>query len=153
MSQRLVGFLLLVGLLTLAVLLHRSTASYPAFVQGSTASYVRFLAWSLGILCVADVLLSWWRQRGQREGEDAGKPGEMTGKRFWSLLVLLVVYSWALGPFGFFPASVVFLPVTMVAMGTRRPLSIVGTSAGILIFVYLVFVKLLGVHLPEGTLF
>ncbi len=153
MKQRLIGNLLLVGFLILAVLLYRSTASYPAFVQGSTASYVRFLALSLGVLCIADLLSFLWRQRGAGGGFDDGAPGEKIGKRFWALLVLLVVYSWALGPVGFFPASVVFLPVTMVAMGTRNPLSIVGTSAGILIFIYLVFVKLLEVQLPEGTLF
>lgn len=153
MNQRIVAFLLLVGLLTLAVLLHRSTASYPAFVQGSTASYVRFLAWTLGVLCVADLALGWWRQRGGRGGDETGKPGESNAKRFWALLVLLVAYSLALGPAGFFAASVVFLPITMLAMGSRKPVSIVGTTAGILIFVYLVFVKLLEVHLPEGSLF
>ena len=155
MNRRIVGPLLLVGFLTLAVLFYRNTASYPVFVQGSTASYVRFLALSLGILSVADLLLSLKRQRGGGGNADGGEEpaGGMNFKRFWALLILLVLYSWALGPFGFFLASVVFLPVAMFAMGSRRVVSIAGTSAGILVFTYFVFDKLLEVPLPQGTLF
>jgi len=152
MRKSVVGFVLLLGFLTLAVLLHRSTATYPSFVQGSTASYVRFLAWSLGILCAVDLLLSLRRMRRDAEAGE-GETAPRNAKRFWALLLLLAVYSWALGPFGFFAASVVFLPVTMVAMGARHPVSVIGTSAGILVFVYAIFVKLLEVHLPQGTLF
>ena len=151
MSKRLVGPVLLAAFLVLAVLLHRSTASYPVFVQGSTASYVRFLAWSLGILCVADLLFS--LRRRTAEGESEGETAGSNPRRFWSLLALLAVYSWALGVFGFFASSVVFLPLTMLAMGSRRPLPIAGTTAGILAFVYIVFVQLLEVSLPEATLF
>ena len=150
MTRRLVELGLLAGFVVLAVLLYRSTASYPAFVQGSTASYVRFLAWSLGILCLAELGLTFWRQRGRSED---GESATSLGRRFWALLVLLVVYSLALSPFGFFPASVVFLPITMIAMGARRPISIVATTAGILIFIHLVFVELLELHLPAGTLY
>ncbi|WP_337996819.1 tripartite tricarboxylate transporter TctB family protein [Oleispirillum naphthae] len=150
MNKRLVGPALLAGFLLLAVLLHRSTAGYPAFVQGSTASYVRFLAWSLGILCVADLVFS-LRRRTAGAGED--ETGGRNPRRFWSLLVLLAAYSWALGIFGFFASSLVFLPLTMAAMGSRRPLPIAGTTVGILIFVYIVFVQLLEVSLPEATLF
>ncbi len=150
MSQRLVGILILAGLLTLAVLLYRSTASYPAFVQGSTASYVRFLAMSMGILCAAELLLSWRRKAGSG---GATEEGSKNPRRFWALLVLIVVYALALDPVGFFPASAVFLPATMVAMGARRPLPIVLTTAGILAVVHVVFTKLLEVQLPKGTLF
>ena len=153
MSQRLVSVVLLAGFLVLAVLLHRSTASYPAFVQGSTASYVRFLAWSLGVLCVAELGLSWLRERGREAKEEKEKSAEEFGKRFWALLVLLFAYGLSLDPFGFFPASIVFLPVAMFAMGARRPVSIVATTAGILVFIHLVFVELLELHLPTGTLY
>ena len=153
MKQHLIGNALLAGFLVIAVLLYRSTASYPAFVQGSTASYVRFLALALGILCAVDLASSWWtRKKGGRD-EETDKPGGKVTGRFWALLALLAVYGWALGLVGFFPASIVFLPVTMLAMGARKPLSIVGTTAGILVFVHLVFVKLLEVQLPAGTLF
>ncbi len=148
MRPRVVEILLLAGFLTIAVLLHRSTASYPSFVQGSTAAYVRFLAVSLGVLSAAQLLIS---LRSRREAE--AETGSRNPRRFWALLVLLGLYSWALGPFGFFAASVVFLPLTMVAMGARRPLPVVLTTAGILLFVYFVFVHLLEVHLPKGTLF
>ena len=149
MRSRLVEILLLAGFLIVAVLLHRSTASYPSFVQGSTASYVRFLAVSLGVLSAAQLLLSLRRHA----VADGGETGSRNPRRFWALLILLGLYSWALGPFGFFAASLAFLPLTMVAMGGRRPLPVILTSAGILVFVYFVFVELLEVHLPKGTLF
>jgi hypothetical protein len=41
----------------------------------------------------------------------------------------------------------------MYAMGYRRALPIVLTSAGILAFVYAVFATLLEVQLPKGALF
>ncbi|MGE4296775.1 MAG: tripartite tricarboxylate transporter TctB family protein [Desulfovibrionaceae bacterium] len=150
MPRRFVELLFLFGFLALAVLLYRSTAGYPSFVQESTAVYVRFLAWTLGILCGVDLLLGVLRHR----GEDAGRKLEIakSPQRFWALLILLCAYSWALDPLGFFPASIVFLPLTMLAMGYRRPLPIACTSAGILLFVYFVFAKLLEVHLPKGTL-
>lgn len=148
MRGRSLEILLLAGFLVVAVLLHRSTASYPSFVQGSTAAYVRFLAVSLGVLSAAQLLISL-----RSAPEAAGEAPSRNPRRFWALLVLLGLYSWALGPFGFFTASVVFLPLTMVAMGARRPLPIGLTTAGILLFVYFVFVDLLAVHLPKGTLF
>lgn len=148
MRGRLIEILLLAGFLTIAVLLHRSTASYPSFVQGSTASYVRFLAVSLGVLSAAQLLISWRSRAVAEGGTGGGNP-----QRFWALLILLGLYSWALGPFGFFAASAAFLPLTMVAMGARRPLPIILNSAAILAFVYFIFVKLLAVHLPKGTLF
>ena len=102
MTQRLISILLLVGLMILAVLLYRSTASYPAYVQGSTASYVRFLGLTMGILCVVDLLLSLSRQRKMAEGEQTEQTGSTNIKRFWALLVLLIVYSLALDPIGFY---------------------------------------------------
>lgn len=150
MRRRALEILLLAGFLVLAVLLHRSTASYPKFVQGSTAAYVRFLAISLGGLCVLDLLLSLRRRRLETGEGDAARPD---ARRFWMLLALLGLYAAALGPFGFFPASAAFLPAAMYATGARRPLPVLLTTLGILAFVHLVFVQLLAVHLPMGTLY
>jgi putative tricarboxylic transport membrane protein len=150
MTKRLAEVLILGGYLILAVLLFRSTAGYPPSVQGSTAMYVRFLGVALGSLCALELLF--WVQKLSKE-----QPVVLTiaaaPLRFWGLLILLILYAVALTPFGFYLSSAIFLPVAMLLLGARKPLSIVLTSGGVLLFVYLVFYKLLAVPLPASTLF
>jgi putative tricarboxylic transport membrane protein len=150
MTKRLAELLVLSGYLILAVLLYRSTASYPASVQGSTALYVRFLGMALGFFCSLEIFL-WYKNRGQAATEKmtiAAVP-----MRFWGLFILLLIYSTALLYLGFYLSSALFLPLAMLLLGAKSPISITLTSAGVLIFVYLVFAKLLEVPLPEGALF
>ena len=150
MTKRLAELLILSGYLILAVLLYRSTASYPTSVQGSTALYVRFLGMALGFFCSLELFL-WYKNRGQATTE------KMTiatvPMRFWGLFVLLLIYSTALSYLGFYLSSALFLPLAMLLLGAKSPISITLTSAGVLLFVYLVFAKLLEVPLPEGALF
>lgn len=149
MSKRIVELLLLSAFLVLAVLLYRSTASYPANVQGSTANYVRFLALSLGILCSVEWVLCFIKS-------EKGKEKMILSKapfRFWGLIILLVIYSIVLEPLGFYMASALFLPVGMGVLGARKKIQITLTTAGVLLFVYLVFERLLSVPLPERMLF
>jgi putative tricarboxylic transport membrane protein len=150
MTKRLAELLILSGYLILAVLLYRSTASYPVSVQGSTALYVRFLGMALGVFCCLEIFL-WFKNRGQSESE------KMTiatvPMRFWGLFILLLIYSTALSYLGFYLSSALFLPLAMLLLGAKKPLSIGLTSIGVLLFVYLVFAKLLEVPLPEGSLF
>jgi putative tricarboxylic transport membrane protein len=150
MSKRLAELLILVGYLVLAVLLFRSTASYPVSVQGSTAMYVRFLGVALGILCTLELFL-WIQKRDKATTEKLNIA--TVPVRFWGLLILLVVYSGLLSVFGFYFTSAVYLPLGMLLLGERKPLRIGLTSAGTLLFIYLVFAKLLEVSLPEGSLF
>lgn len=150
MSKRLAELLILIGYLVLAVLLYRSTASYPQSVQGSTAMYVRFLGMALGVLCTIELFL-WVQMRGQVKKESLNITEAPL--RFWGLLILLVIYSSLLSTFGFYLTSAVYLPLGMILLGERKPLRITLTSAGTLLFVFLVFAKLLEVPLPEGSLF
>ena len=150
MTKRLAELLVLSGYLILAVLLYRSTASYPASVQGSTALYVRFLGMALGFFCSLEIFL-WYKNRGQAATEKmtiAAVP-----MRFWGLFILLLIYSAALSYLGFYLSSALFLPLAMLLLGAKSPISITLTSAGVLLFVYLVFAELLEVPLPEGVLF
>jgi len=150
MTKRLAELIILSGYLILAVLLYRSTASYPTSVQGSTALYVRFLGMALGAFCSLELIL-WLRARGQQETQKlvvAAVPA-----RFWGLFILLLIYAVALSYLGFYLSSALFLPLAMLLLGARKALSIVLTSAGVLLFVYLVFAKLLEVPLPEGVFY
>lgn len=150
MTKRLAEGLILSGCILLAVLLYRSAASFPTWVQGSTAMYVRFLGASLGILCVLELFL-WFRKKSQSTGEKMIIATEPV--KFWGLFALLIVYAFVLSPLGFYLSSALFLPIGMLLLGARSPLSIGLTSGGVLLFIHLVFVKLLEVHLPKSTLF
>ena len=150
MTKRLTEILILGAFLIISVGLYKSTAAFPEMVQGSTANYIRFLAVSLGILCLVEVGL-WLRKRAR----DQGKKLNMTEApfRFWSLLILMFVYSLLLEYLGFYLTSALFLPLTMSVLGARKVGSIALTSGGVLLFVFLVFGKILGVPLPESGLY
>jgi putative tricarboxylic transport membrane protein len=151
MTKRLMEFLILSAFLIIAVLLYCSTASYPAMVQGSTARYVRFLGVMLGLLCSLELffLLKKKKQEGGTEKLVMGSKPLL----FWGLFIILLVYAVLLTPLGFYLSSALFLPASMLLLGARKPLTISLSTAGVLLFVYLVFALLLEVPLPESTLF
>jgi len=150
MTKRIAELLLLCIFLVMAVLLHKSTASFPASVQNSTAAYVRFLGICIGLLCLVELVL-WGRKRA--DGEKKMLNMTTAPGKFWGLLILMFVFAMLLEPLGFYLASALFLPVTMVVMGSRKKLQIILTSAGVLLFIYIVFEKVLSVPLPESSMF
>ena len=44
------------------------------------------------------------------------------------------------------------IPAIMALMGERRPLVLAGVTAGVLVFIYVVFAMVLNLPLPKGTL-
>ncbi len=151
MTRRLAELLVLIFFLVIAVALYKSTASFPEMTQKSTALYIRFLATLLGIFSLLELLL---KLRKKNLGKDQEKM-QLTEAplKFTALLILMFLYAILLEPLGFYFASALFLPLTMYILGSRRLLSIALTSGGVLLFVFLVFALLLGVPLPESTLF
>ncbi len=149
MSKRIAELLLLSSFLILAVLLYRSTADYPSTVQGSTAMYVRFLGVALGVLCALELFFS-LKKKQTKAGKIGLAPRPL---QFWGLLILLVIYSSLQSTLGFYISSVLFLPLAMLLLGGRKPLSIALSTAAVILFVYLVFDRLLQVALPGGTIF
>jgi len=151
MTKRLMEFIVLSVFLIIAVLLYCSTASYPAMVQGSTARYVRFLGIALGLLCSLELIFL-LKKKKQEEGNAKLVMGSKP-VLFWGLFIFLLIYAVLLTPLGFYLSSALFLPASMLLLGARKPLTIGFSTAGVLLFVYLVFALLLEVPLPESTLF
>lgn len=60
-------------------------------------------------------------------------------RRFWGILVLMVVYMIAITYGGFYIPSLVFIPACMWVMGVRSYRTMTLTTVGTLIIVYLVF--------------
>ena len=139
---------LLVVFIVLAVLLYRSAADYPGIAQKTSAKYARFLAVFIGGLSLAQLGFGLVRDHG-REGLVLTD----NRRRFGGLLVGLVLFALAFVPLGFYLSAALFIPAVAWMLGYRRPLVVGLTTAGLLAFVYVVFVQLLSVRLPGIELF
>ncbi len=165
MTKKSVELIILGALLVLSVLLYSSTAAYPQAVQGSTAAYVRFLAGAMGLLCLLEGVFCLRRKNTSPESSAESSAGEHKDaqaatfsvgahpKTFWILFLLLMAYGGIFPYLGFYVSSALFLPITMLALGARKPVTISLTTLGVLAFVYLVFESVLEVYMPVGTFF
>ncbi len=74
-------------------------------------------------------------------------------KMVWIIIGLITFYTILMPIIGFFPATLIMLIGGMLIMDYRNYLAIVLTTTLVIIFMYLVFYKLLMVPLPMGNLF
>ncbi|ATW87488.1 tripartite tricarboxylate transporter TctB family protein [Halohasta litchfieldiae] len=73
-------------------------------------------------------------------------------KRSIGFTVVAIIYIWLIEPVGFFIATAIGLVSVMVVGGRRDPIWISISTALILVFVYLMFVQLMGLRPPQGPL-
>jgi len=133
--------------MVLAILLYRSTAAYPKSALFTTAVYVKFLAVSLGFAGFLQLLFSFKIDASQKI-IFAKNP-----KKFFILLVSLILYVWIMRYLGFIISTLIFLPVTMWFMGYKKIVKSIIISIGITLFVYILFVRIFEIQLPEATIF
>lgn len=69
------------------------------------------------------------------------------------MFAILVVYVLLMTTLGFFPATLLFMPVVMIYMGYRRPLPMICVTIGMNLFIWVLFVYSLKVRLPRGAQF
>lgn len=55
--------------------------------------------------------------------------------------------------FGFIIAAAFMVPAVMRLMGEKRPVILIGTTVGVLAAIYLIFVIILHLSLPQGSVF
>ena len=143
MTKKTVDRAVLALLIVMAVLLYFSTANYTGIALKTSAKYVQFLAVSIGVLSAV--------QLGSSLLQDSSVNKLVLTEhlpRFAGLLVGLVIFASVFETLGFFLPAAVFIPVMALLLGYRNLVAIGLTTAGVLIFVYLVFVQLLTVNLP-----
>ncbi len=143
MSKRYIDRAVLLLFIVMAVFLYLSTADYTGIAKTTSAYYVRFLAIFIGVLSVFQLGISLLKDRSYA-------PLQLTNHapRFAGLLISLIVFALVFEHLGFFISAGVFIPVVALILGFRNYISIVVTTGFVLLFVYLVFVKLLSVNLP-----
>jgi len=134
----------------LAVLLYGSADTVNQAVSkastDSTSTYVNTLAIVLGIAAGIELIMSILSNPTMIEFTQ--KP-----LKFLSLILMLVGYVWGMGYIGFILATLLFLPATMKMMGYESLIKSLLISAGITLFVYLLFQVGFEILLPEPTLF
>lgn len=143
MDKATVDRLVLVGFVLLSVLLYLSTDSFSGIAQKTSAKYVRFLALCCGGLSLVQLGISLTKR------DNAGRL-VLTEHlpRFFGLIAALILFGVFFKPLGFFIPAIVFVPAVMIMLGQRNPVLIGATTVGLVGFVYVIFVMLLGVTLP-----
>jgi len=133
----------------LAVLLYGSTDAVNQAVSkastDSTSTYVNTLALVLGITAGFELIMSILSSPTAIEFTKSPL-------KFISLILLLIGYVWSMEYVGFILATLVFLPATMKMMGYESLVKSLIISAGITLFVYLLFQVGFEILLPEPTI-
>ncbi len=146
MSKKYIDVLVSIFFIVLAILLYRSTATYPKSALFTTAVYVKFLAISLGIAGILQLFFSFKIDISQKI-IFAKNP-----KKFFILVVSLILYVWIMRYIGFIISTLLFLPSTMWFMGYKKFIKSIIISIGITLFVYILFVRIFEIQLPEATI-
>lgn len=145
MNKKYTDIILSLFFIILAVLLYRSTASFPQSSILTTVVYINFLAISLGICGSLLLVKSFFIDANARIVLSKNP------KNFFILGISLIIYVWVMEFLGFIIASMFFLPATMSFMGYDRFRKSIIISAGVTLFVYVLFVTIFEIQLPEAT--
>jgi hypothetical protein len=113
MSGRYIQGIIALGLIVLAVLLYRSTASTVDAATFTTDVYVRFLAIALGVSAAFEIIKNFIKAD-KNSVEFTKHP-----KAFFLLIFLLIAYVWIMQYLGFIISTILFLVVTVYLMGYR----------------------------------
>jgi hypothetical protein len=142
MKIRSLNYLLAAAGFALAVAMFMVARSFPERAT-SASRYVLFLSCLLGVLSII-------------------LPFERTGNRnrvlswiqkplfFWKAVVMTVMYVFALPVLGFFLSSGLYMLILSWLLGLKRPVWVIGGTFGLLLFIYVVFVRFLTVPVPMG---
>ena len=149
-NRKYIEIIVSIFFIVLAALLYGSADTVnQAVSQASTDStrmYVNTLAIVLGVAGAIELIMS-----------IISSPSviEFTKNptKFILLILSLVGYVWLMEYIGFIVSTLIFLPITMKIMGYKSIVKSLIISAGITLFVYLLFQVGFEILLPEPTIF
>ncbi len=146
MKRKQLELILSLSFVILAVLVYKSTANFNASSIVTTGFYIKFLAISLGISGIYELVKA--LMKNDLSSVDFAK----NPKRFILLILSLCFYVFIMEYLGFIVSSMIFLPLTMYAMGYKNILKSFIISAFVVAFVYVLFVQVFEIPLPESSL-
>lgn len=149
MNKKYIDIVLSIFFIAFAALLYGSADSVSNAVSkastDSTSMYVNFLAILLGLTGFVQLIVS-----------SISSPSKVhftsSPIKFLILILLLVIYVWAMEYIGFIIATPIFLILAMTSMGYKKYFMSVVISASLTAFVYLLFEVGFEILLPEITI-
>jgi len=119
---------------------------------GRSKYFPTFVLVTLLVLSICLIGVGIYKTILARQGKKDFTNPEMKIRPFF-ILGSVFVYIFCMGKLGFFSASALFLPCGMLLFGQRKPLIIIGSTIGVLVYLYWMFVIQLRVTMPKGILF
>ncbi len=146
MNKKQLEIILSICFVVLAVLIYKSTANFHASSIVTTGFYIKFLAVSLAVSGIYELI------KALIKNDLSSVSFAKNPKRFFLLILSLCLYVFIMEYLGFVVASLIFLPLTMFAMGYKSILKSFIISVFVVGFVYLLFVQVFEIPLPESSL-
>jgi putative tricarboxylic transport membrane protein len=146
MNQKYIDVVVAISFFILAVTLYMSTAHFGKASLFTTSTYIKFLAISLGIASIVQVVKVLFFEY------NLTVYFTKDPKRFIALIVTLLVYVFLMEYLGFIIATLIFLPLSMRFMGYPYVIKSLIITFGITIFVYVLFVMFFEIQLPVATI-
>ena len=136
-------------LLLISAAMFLGTSGMPG-IEGTIGpgAWPRILSVVMAVLAVL-LLLQSLKDASAKESPFSWGPGL---KRVLAGIFVLAVFCVVLYFFGFMIASAVMIPAVMLLFGEKRPLILLATTVGVLLFVYVIFAMVLNLPLPHGVI-
>lgn len=145
MNKKVLDILGGVAGLILAVAMYSAALSFPDRAPDA-ARYVKFLAVTIMVLCGALIVQAWFRRGIQIPIQWVKAP-----RAFTITVVLTLAYAVSMNWVGFYAGSFFYMVVLAWALKYRQPVRLMAFSLCLLLAVYGVFEKFLGVPVPHGV--
>ena len=123
--------------------------TYTAKLKDVSQQFSRFVLALFILMSVVLIVTSLINAK--KPGGKEVKIGEF--KNPMIMYLIIIGYVALMVTLGFFVASAIFMPAAMFYLGYRKPIPMICVTAGMLGFVWLLFVYSLKVRLPSGLLF
>lgn len=147
MNKKQIEIILSICFIILGVLVFKSTSEFRASSIVTTGFYIKFLAISLAISGGYELV------KALIKNDTSSVDFAKNPKRFFLLIILLCFYVFIMEYLGFVVSSLIFLPSCMFAMGYKNILRSFIISVFVVAFVYVLFVQVFEIPLPESSLF
>jgi putative tricarboxylic transport membrane protein len=155
MSDRIKEYLAIAVMLALVGLFYIQT---PSEVEHGGAIFPRVLMGVMVVLTLLKLAAHLLFPQPNTAKKDVDQATKDNRKRYWIILVSIVVYAFAVDYVGFYVSSFIFFFGLTVAVQyekrTPRGLAIrLASVTGFMVFLYVLFTKILMAQLPKGLFF
>lgn len=118
--------------------------------------YYPYFVISVLVILILTIFVSEARDLSGRQSElgftESVREAVLEWKRSIGFTIVAIAYIWLIEPLGFFIATTIAMVSIMLVGGRRDPVWISISTAIIVVFVYVMFVQIMGLQPPQGPL-